>query len=273
MNILQAILLGLVEGITEYLPVSSTGHLILAQRVLGIPNSPEANAYAICIQGGAILAVLGLYAGRVRSMIAGLLGKDAAGRALLVNLIVAFVPAAIIGKLLDDPIEAVLFGLWPVVAAWAVGGIVILGVSGRLQAGTLGGKKPLEALTPRVALVIGLCQCLALWPGTSRSLATLLAGALMGLSMSAAVEFSFLLGLATLGAATLYKGFSAGPIMLAAYGPVPLLVGTVVAWASAVVAVRWMVSWLSRRSLAVFGWWRLGLAVVTVVALLAGMPA
>lgn len=271
MTILQAALLGLVEGITEYLPVSSTGHLILAQRALGIPSSEEANAFAIVIQGGAILAVLGLYARRVLSMARGVLGHDDDGRKLAINLIIAFVPAAIIGKLFDDAIEAALFGLWPVVAAWTVGGVVILALSGRIQAGTIGGRAALESLSAKQALIIGLCQCLAMWPGTSRSFATLLAGVLVGLSVPAAVEFSFLLGVLTLGAATAYKALQLGPEMLNAYGPAPIAVGCFTAWLSAVLAVKWMVGWLSRRSLAVFGWWRLAVAAGTVVALALGM--
>lgn len=271
MTILQAAILGLVEGITEYLPVSSTGHLILAQRALGIASSPEANAFAICIQGGAILAVLGLYAKRVLGMAAGLLGKDPEGLRLAGNLVVAFLPAAIIGKLLDDWIERLLFGLWPVVVAWTVGGVLILALSGRIQAGTLGGRLGLESLTWRTAVIIGLCQCLAMWPGTSRSLATLLAGVLVGLGVPAAVEFSFLLGVLTLGAATVYKGLQLGPEMLNAYGLAPIAVGCFTAWLSAVLAVKWMVSWLSKRSLAVFGWWRLAVAAGTVVALAMGM--
>ena len=130
MDNLQALILGLVEGITEYLPVSSTGHLLLAQRLLGIPSSTASDAFAISIQGGAILAVLGLYRARVASMIRGLLGQDETGRKLAINLMAAFIPAAVLGLLLEKTIKKYLFGgdewgLWPVVAAWAVGGLAI----------------------------------------------------------------------------------------------------------------------------------------------------
>jgi len=126
MSSLDAAVLGVVEGVTEYLPVSSTGHLIVAQRAMGIPNSDAANAYAICIQAGAILAVLGLYFHHVRAMARGLVGHDDEGRRLGVNLIVAFIPAAIAGLTVDDIIEEHLLHIWPIVAAWFVGGLAIL---------------------------------------------------------------------------------------------------------------------------------------------------
>lgn len=267
MTLLQALVLGLVEGLTEYLPVSSTGHLIVAQRLLGIPEGEAANAYAIAIQAGAIVAVLGLYRQRVGAMANGALGRDAGGRSLLLALVVAFVPAAFAGLFLDDWIESKLFGMWPVVAAWTVGGIVLLVLSRR----PLGvGGQDLLTLQPKAALIIGLCQCLALWPGVSRSLATILGGILVGLSMPAAVEFSFLLGLVTLGAATAYKGLDSGPVMLAAYGWGPILVGFVAAWVSAVLAIRGMVAWLQRRGLGIFGVWRILAAGIVAAGLLRG---
>ncbi len=122
----QALVLGVVEGLTEYLPVSSTAHLILAQRALGIAASEEANAFAICVQLGAIAAVLGVFFSRVRSMTLGVLGRDPEGRALAIRVILGFLPAAVLGKLFDKTIERLLFGLYPVVAAWFVGGVAIL---------------------------------------------------------------------------------------------------------------------------------------------------
>jgi len=266
MDIWQALILGLVEGITEYLPVSSTGHLLIAQRWLGIEASRAANAYAIVIQAGAILAVLGLYRQRVAAVALGLLGRHDAGRRLLVALVVAFVPAAVIGFLLDDPIERLLFGPWPVVAAWAAGGLLLLALGPRIQAR---GGQALEQLRPAAALWIGLAQCAALWPGVSRSMATILGGVAVGLSLSAAVEFSFLLGLLTLGAATSYKALSSGSLLLQTYGALPLVVGFLAAWVSATLAVRWMVGWLQRRGLTLFGWWRLAAAGIVAAWLLA----
>jgi undecaprenyl-diphosphatase len=267
MELWQALILGLVEGITEYLPVSSTGHLLVAQRLMGIPASEAANAYAIVIQAGAIAAVLLLYRERVRSMHRGLSGRDAQGRRLAQCLLLAFVPAALLGLLFDKRIEQHLFGPWPVVAAWAVGGLLLLWI-GRGLGGRAG--QPLEQLGPRLALIVGLFQCLALWPGVSRSLATILGGLVGGLSMVAAVEFSFLLGLLTLGAATGYKALGSGAAMLEAYGLPELLTGFLVAFVSAVLAVRWMVAWLSSRGLALFGWWRLLAALAVAGLILSG---
>lgn len=264
MNLWEAALLGLIEGITEYLPVSSTGHLLVAGTFLGIGGDAAANAYAIAIQAGAILAVLGLYRMRVGQMAAGLVGRNPGGRRLLGLVMLAFLPAAVTGLLLNEPIERVLFGPWPVVAAWLVGGLAILAVSPRLE------RRPgrdLEDLTARAALIVGFMQCLALWPGTSRSLVTIIGGLLAGLSLGAAVELSFLLGLVTLGAATAYKALQHGDTMLVAYGWAPILVGLGVAWLSATLAVRWMVTWLNRHGLRLFAWWRIGLAIVVAAAL------
>ena len=265
----QAIVLGIVEGVTEYLPVSSTGHLILSQRLLQIPVGEAADAYAICIQAGAILAVLGLYWLRVKQMLLGILGKDPQGLSLAVNIIVAFMPAAVIGFLFDAAIEKYLFGLWPITAAWFVGGVAILLVSRwRLthRPGSDMGKS-LEDLTGQMALAIGFAQCLAMWPGTSRSLVTILAGILAGLSLNASVEFSFLLGVVTLTAASGYKAVHGGLAMVQAYGWHTMAIGVIFATLSAAVAVKWMVGYLNRHSLAVFGWYRVALAAVVAVLL------
>jgi undecaprenyl-diphosphatase len=266
----QALVLGLVEGLTEYLPVSSTGHLLLAQRAMGIPADAAANAYAICIQAGAIVAVLGLYRARVAQMLRGLAGRDAAGRRLALAIVVAFLPAAVVGLLFDERIEEALFGLWPVVAAWLVGGLAILAVARARRGRDRSAGAELAALGWRGALAIGLFQCLALWPGTSRSLVTIVGGLVVGLELTAAVEFSFLLGVVTLLAATGYKALKEGEGMLAAYGPLTLLLGAVAAWLSAVLAVRWMVAWLQRHGLALFGWYRVALALAVAGALAAG---
>lgn len=275
MDNFQALVLGLVEGLTEYLPVSSTGHLLLAQRLMGIESSTASDAFAICIQAGAILAVLGLYRGRVGQMTLGLLGRDKTGRRLLFNLVAAFVPAAVLGLLLEKPIKKYLFGgdewgLWPVVAAWLVGGLAILAVSfARRRRGaspTTGFS--LDNLTMRMALIVGVAQCLAMWPGVSRSLITIVGGVLVGLSLPAAVELSFLLGVITLTAATAYDALKHGPEMLATYGAVPLLIGFGAAWLSAVLAVQWMVGYLKSHGMEIFGWYRVLLAIAVAAWLL-----
>ncbi|MEO6711507.1 MAG: undecaprenyl-diphosphate phosphatase [Planctomycetota bacterium] len=268
MDAWQAALLGLVEGLTEYLPVSSTGHLLLAQRAMGIEASEAANAFAICIQAGAILAVFALYRSRLSQVAWGIVGRSSEGRRLFVNLAVAFLPAAVIGKLLDDPIERVLFGLWPVVAAWMVGGVFLLWLARRRlpEQGS-----SLESIGPAVAAIIGLCQCAALWPGVSRSLATIAGALLCGVGLAAAIEFSFLLGLLTLGAATAYKGIQGGSSLLEAYSITAMLIGLGVAFVSAWLSVRWMVRSLNARSLAMFGWYRMGLASVVALLLVLGV--
>lgn len=275
MNEWEAILLGIVEGLTEYLPVSSTGHLIVTQRLLGIPEDEASRAYAICIQAGAIIAVLGLYWSRVQQMLRSLLRwgsndpEHRAGAALVIHLIVAFLPAAVVGLLFDDWIEQKLFGLWPVVTALMVGGLAILWVARIIKRrGSTGGE--LHTLTWQGALIIGLIQCLAMWPGTSRSLVTIVGGLLVGLEISAAVEFSFLLGMMTLLAATAYKAKDAGPVMLEQYGWTVMILGTIAAWISAILAVKWMVSYLKRHSLAVFGYYRLLIGAAVTMAILSG---
>lgn len=271
MQLWQSVLLGIVEGVTEFLPVSSTAHLLLTQRLLGM-RGEAANAYAISIQGGAIVAVLAIYRARVGAMIAGALGQSVEGRHVLRNVLVAFLPAAVLGKLFDKAIERHLLGLWPVVAAWLVGGALILFVDRRAHRAARHGAS-LADLTPRTAALIGLAQCVAMWPGTSRSLATIVAGVLLGLELGAAVEFSFLLGLVTLSAAAGYKLLKGGAAMLHDYGALNIAVGFAVATLSAAASVRWMLSWLQRRGLSVFGYYRIALAVAVAAMLVTGRIA
>lgn len=275
----QAVILGIVEGLTEYLPVSSTGHLLIVQELLGIGTGSAsakeaADAYAICIQAGAIVAVLGLYFGRVKQMVAGLLGKDDEGRRLVINIGAGFLPAAVIGLALNDLIKAYLFGPVPVVAAWILGGIAIL-VTDRWRAVPVAGRVregfDLADLTWRLALLIGFAQCVAMWPGVSRSLVTIVAGVLIGLRLAAAVEFSFLLGVVTLGAATCYDGLKHGPVMLDNYGAMEMVLGFLFAFISAVIAIKWMVSYLKRHGMAVFGYYRIAVGIAVAVLLLMGV--
>ncbi|MGZ4795625.1 MAG: undecaprenyl-diphosphate phosphatase [Acidimicrobiia bacterium] len=263
----RAALLGLVEGITEYLPVSSTGHLLVTSRILGLPDSGKAGdalkSYEIAIQSGAILAVLGLYRHRFATMIEGITGRSDEGRRLLLALLVAFVPAAIVGVVGEKVIKDVLFGVPPVIAAWIVGGIAILVLVRRGVISRPGGKA-LETLTNRDALVIGAAQVVAMWPGTSRSLVTIVAALLLGFSMLAAIEFSFLLGVVTLGAATAYSVVKDGKLMVDTFGIATPLLGLAVAFVAAVISVRWMVGYLQRHSLSVFGWYRLAVAALAI---------
>lgn len=275
MSLPQALVLGVVEGVTEYLPISSTGHLLLAQRAMGIGGGGErswssegsgrkeaSDAYAICIQGGAILAVLLLYWRRVLAMVWGLLGKDPAGLGLALRVALAFLPAALLGIALEDRIKEHLFGLWPVVSAWLVGGLVILLFSRSGGEGRGRVARPLEDLSWSGALLIGIIQCVAMWPGVSRSLATILGGILAGLSLPAAVEFSFLLGVVTLGAATAFDAVKHGQVMAQFFDPVSMATGFFSAFTSAFLAVRWMVGYLQRHGLEIFGYYRIAAAFI-----------
>jgi undecaprenyl-diphosphatase len=270
MSIAEALLLGIVEGLTEYLPVSSTGHLTVAQRLLGLTSTAEAeaaaDAYAIAIQGGAIVAVAVLYRRRILGVIHALLrpatAEDAAsGRSLAWSLLVAMVPAGVVYFVLGDLIKEYLFGLWPTIAAWAVGGVVILWWSARPR----GGVRRLEEIRVMDGVVIGLVQLIALWPGVSRSLVTIIAAMAIGFTIAAAVEFSFLLGFLTLSGATLFEVLDNGSLIVEQFGLAAPLLGFLAAFVSATAAVVWMVGYLQRRSLAIFGWYRLALAATVAV--------
>jgi undecaprenyl-diphosphatase len=270
----KAAVLGLVEGITEYLPISSTGHLIVAERILDIgqhkSTKDAADTYTITIQAGAILAVLVLFWSRIVEMFRGLTGKDEQGRNLLVAMIVAFIPAAIVGVGLEKPIKDRLFGTWPVILAWIVGGVVILVVAKPLFDRARHGYA-IEAVTLRAALIIGLAQVLAVWPGTSRSLVTIVAALAVGMTMSAAVEFSFLLGVLTLGAATAYDTLKHGKEMFDTYGVTNPVIGFVVAFVAAFFAVKWLVRYLQRHGIAIFGRYRIGIAALVIILIATGV--
>lgn len=299
MQLWQAVILGIVEGITEYLPVSSTGHLVLASSLMGLNSDEEGkraiDAFNIVIQGGAILAVLGLYRARVWQMIRGVLGRDGDGRRLAINIVVAFAPAAVLGPLVHPTIERELFHAGPVLAALALGGVFMIALdrwrlrdrgdrNGARVAGSsdapaapppADGAEPagaaagltIDQLTWRGALIIGVMQAVAMWPGTSRSMMTITGGVIVGLRPKAAAEFSFLLGLLTLGGACAYTlagdiGANGRPETLLSLGLTSVLVGVAVATVSAAVAVKWLVAFLNRHGLEPFGWYRLALAAV-----------
>ena len=261
----QALILGIVEGVTEYLPISSTGHLILTAWLMGLHHEPArweaAFAFNIVIQAGAIAAVLGLYRSRLLHMARGIIGRDQEGRRLAGHLGFAFLPAALLGPLLAESIEMFLNGPWPVVAALFAGGVLMLvvGSSSRYHAQR---NLTLNDIDWRMALMIGSSQCVAMWPGMSRSMVTIVAALLLGLHATAAAEFSFLLGVLTLGAATVFKALQDGPAMLEQFGFEPILLGFVTATVSAWLAVSWLVRFLNRHGVAPFGWYRLAIAAV-----------
>jgi undecaprenyl-diphosphatase len=284
----QAIILGAVEGITEFLPISSTGHLIVTERLLGLggtkPSLETLDSYAVIIQGGAILAVAVLYWRRLWASFAALAASlrvpgfrgrpvDAADRRLAVGIIVAVAPAGLIGLVAGDAVQHRLFSPIPIALAWIAGGAALVAVAGWLHrrgvAGADGGFG-LDRLTWQAALIVGLAQALALWPGVSRSLVTIVAGCLVGLTVSAAVELSFLVGFVLLLAASGLEILKHGSDIISAYGWLNPLLGLAVAFVFAVAAIRWLLRVISGQSLAGFGWYRLAAAAMVFGLLAAG---
>jgi len=294
LSLFETVVLGVVEGLTEYLPVSSTGHLILAAQFMGLseetvlidqqgsivfleepsPENPNGtpltlkagiDAYVIIIQFGAIAAVVLLYWQRLMGILQGMLGNNPDGLRLLRNLIFAFLPAAVIGLLFESLIDQYLFGPGPVIAALFIGGIGILIVDRWHDKNIDDEKSPeLHELSITHCLFIGFLQCIAMWPGTSRSMMTIIGGYLVRLSPTRAAEFSFLLGLVTLTAASVYKGYKEGPPIIEAFGLGMPLLGCLIAAISAAIAVKWMVNFLGKHGLALFGYYRIIIALILV---------
>ncbi len=291
LSIGDALILGVVEGLTEFLPVSSTGHLIIATHLLGLesaepltdrhgqplwhkPPSPEnpegepltlklaADTYIVVMQVGAILAVILLYYSRLHRILLGVFGRDRAGLLLLRNLICAFVPVAVIGLLAVNWIETHLFSIGTVIVALIAGSFLMLYAERRRSLGSPPETKDLADLTIPQALSIGFMQCLALFPGMSRSMVTIVGGYFAGLSPARAAEFSFLIGLPVLAGAAVVKGFRSGPAMVEVFGWGNMLLGMGVAMVSAAAAIKFLVAFLSRKGLGAFAVYRLILAVV-----------
>lgn len=268
---LYAIILGIVEGLTEFLPVSSTGHLILTAHWLGLSHDDAGvKAFEIVIQAGALLAVIELYRRHIQAMLKGLVGRDPDGRRLLIQLFVAFLPAVVVGLLAGDWIKARLFGPWPVISALFVGGAVMVAIErwrGARHGGDLTRGRPLADMTWRLALIIGCVQCLAMWPGTSRSMVTIVGALVLGFNPRASAEFSFLLALPTLGAATAYDLIKEGAALLDASGWLGLALGFSVSFAVAWLAIKGFLTYLTRHGMAIFGWYRIVLAIIVALAI------
>jgi len=288
----DALILGVVEGVTEFLPVSSTGHLLIASQFLGLeaeqplknaagqplwyraPSAKHpdgipltlkraADTYNVVIQFGAIAAVALLYWSQLTAMLRGLFGRDAAGLRLLINVLIAFVPAAALGFLAHDWIDEHLFSVPAVIFAQVAGaGLMLYAEAWRKRAAHVGRPRETADLTSRQAAGIGALQCLALWPGTSRSMTTIVGGYFAGLIPAKAAEFSFILGFVTLTAATVYKSYRGGAAMIAVFGWPHVLLGCAVAAVTAAVAVRFLVNWLTRHGLGAFAYYRLAMALL-----------
>lgn len=263
---LNAALKGLVEGITEFLPVSSTGHLVLVNDLLPLTSDPLRvkqldNLFNIVVQFPAILAVMLLYRARLLDSMRGI-PKRPESRRFWIALFIAFLPLAITGILLKNIIEEKLFNSFVVAIALIVGGVVLLFVERLFKSDRVARA---EDVTLGSAVIIGLAQCLALIPGTSRSAATIVGGRMLGLSRSAASEFSFFLAIPVLGGAFVYKLAKEYPsIQWATDGPI-LLIGSLTAFFSAWIVVSLFIRFLEKHSLAVFGWYRIALGLIVLL--------
>lgn len=256
---LHALILGIVEGLTEFLPISSTGHLILVGDLLNF-NDDKGKVFEIVIQFGAILAVIWEYRRKIGSVIIGL-GRDPLANRLVINLMIAFLPAAVLGLLFGKLIKVHLFQPVPVAMAFLVGAVLILWAERRPHRIRVENVDDLSAID---AFKVGCAQCLALIPGTSRSGATIVGGLLFGLSRKAATEFSFFLAIPTLSAATfyeLYKGrhlFSADDLGL-------FSVGFIASFISAFLCVRWLLRFISSHDFTPFAWYRIVFGLIVLI--------
>lgn len=260
--LIKAAIMGVVEGLTEFLPISSTGHLILAGALLGFDDD-KAKVFDIAIQTGAIFAVILVYWQKIRDTILALPSDKQAQRFAL-NVLIAFLPAVILGLLFGKAIKAHLFTPVVVASTFIIGGFIILWAERRQQRNpTLARIHEVEQMTPLDALKVGLAQCLAMVPGTSRSGATIIGGMLFGLSRKAATDFSFYLAIPTLmgaGAYSLYKERA-----LLSLADVPLFaVGLVVSFLSAWLCIRWLLRYIATHSFAGFAYYRIVFGVVVL---------
>ncbi|MGE4222289.1 MAG: undecaprenyl-diphosphate phosphatase [Vicinamibacterales bacterium] len=255
-DVIIAIVQGLVEGLTEFLPISSTGHLIVSGSLLGF-NGDKAKVFNVVIQSGAICAVCWHYRHRLASVVGGV-WHDASAQRFAGNILLAFMPAAVLGLLFSDYIKQFLFNPVTVALAFIGGGLLILWAENRQHTTTV---SDMEAAGWKDALKVGCAQCLALIPGTSRSGATIIGALLCGFSRNAAAESSFFLAIPTIFAATLYDGWQNRALV--GDGDLTMLaVGFVAAFASALVAVRGLLRFIASHTFRIFAWYRIAFGVV-----------
>lgn len=258
MNVIQAIILAIIEGITEYLPISSTGHMIIGASFLGIAEHPFTKIFEVNIQFGAILAVIVLYWKRFFQSFD-----------FYIKLLVAFIPAAIIGFLLNDFIDSILENVWVVAISLLLGGIVLIFIDKYFEE-----KTHKEDPNLKDSFVIGLFQCIAMIPGISRSASTIIGGMFMGLTRKAAAEMSFFLAVPTMFAASAYKllkGYKSGDLTFDSEQLMLLGVGNLVAFIVAVAAIKFFIEFLQKYGFKVFGYYRIVLGIILLALLYSGV--
>ena len=269
--LVKAAILGIVEGLTEFLPVSSTGHLIVASSLLRFTGE-KVPTFEIAIQTGAMFAVIWEYRAKLAATVAGIF-RDRSAQRFAFNVCVAFLPAMVLGLTLGGIIKARLFHPVPVALAFVVGGFIILWVERRhhrifgerdLQGARVSRVESVDDMSALDALKVGLVQCAALIPGTSRSGATIIGGMLFGLSRKAATEFSFYLAIPTLIGAGMYSVWNQRELFAAADVPT-FAVGLVFAFASALICIRWLIRYLSTHDFTVFAWYRIAFGGVILL--------
>ncbi len=257
MTIIEAIIIAIVEGLTEFLPVSSTGHMIIAQALLGVENSDFVKAFVINIQFGAILSVVVLYWKRFFQSLD-----------FYFRLLVAFIPAAILGFLLSDYIDALLESVLTVAVMLLAGGIVLIFIDKWLNP-----KREVEITYPK-AFKIGLFQCIAMIPGVSRSAASIIGGMAQGLTRKQAAEFSFFLAVPTMFGASAYKllkSYKTAPEIFQGDNLTTLLIGNAVAFIVAMLAIKFFINFLTKYGFNIFGWYRVAVGAILIVLILCGV--
>jgi undecaprenyl-diphosphatase len=269
--LIKAALMGIVEGLTEFLPISSTGHLILVGSLLDFTGE-TAKVFDIAIQTGAMFAVIWQYRVRLQATVSGL-GSDPVARRFALNVLIAFIPAVLLGLAFGKAVKEHLFHPVPVAMAFIVGGVIILWVEARQKrlygaADTEGTRRArvqtVDDMGPIDALKVGLLQCLALIPGTSRSGATIIGGMVLGFSRKAATEFSFFLGIPTLMGAGAYSVWKQREALSMTDAPL-FAVGTVVAFFSALLCIRWLIRYVSSHNFVPFAWYRIGFGALVLL--------
>jgi undecaprenyl-diphosphatase len=266
---LQAVIMGIVEGLTEFLPISSTGHLILTASLVGMTGE-VAKVFEIAIQTGAMFAVIWEYRAKLAATVAGI-GHDPVARRFASNLLIAFIPAVVLGLAFGSAIKARLFHPVPVALAFIAGGLIILWIErrGRAASAVPARVNSVDDMTALDALKVGFIQCAALIPGTSRSGATIIGAMWLGFSRKAATEFSFFLGIPTLMGAGAYSVLKQRHLLSASDIPT-FAIGLVVSFFAALVCIRWLIRYVSSHDFTVFAWYRIVFGAIVLWTAWAG---